>query len=711
MNSKTTIALTIMIAFILITPAIFMLQQIGPNNGPNLVHSQHISNTASKSFNFSFIQDHNFTSGIGNWTNGPSGAWAVVNDEAKSTLDQSSQMFDLSKWTKDVIVSYDFIMPTGANNVSAGLEITLRSNGVDAEAEAGCTKYRVMLSGCGNPIGSFMGLAIIKYINGILQTNWYYPTSYTDYAGNPSIWGTNIGMKLYNNTWMRATAGIIGNNIFVTWGNLTGNNTNTISMAIMDIGTQISGGYIGFRSYHTLSRIRNIMYNYPEISIPLRAGQSATIHFTSNYSGYSYTGTPLKGVLSDNNWVITTTNADIGAYSQYFTMTNATVSITRKITLSVFPDVTVSSVWYDGPSGVAEWYPANPVLANQPGGMVNQLYDPSVILDSDGYLKMWLSVNEPGVGQRTYFFQSVDGISWETNGWTNPLTNPPLDFQKLSVIKVNGIYQMVINTMDWTSGIFYFTSTNGIDWTIQNGGNPIIIPSLPWEDGTLSSPWIIYWGDEYFVTYSVGRAQGGMYEPFAGGIAHGPSLLSLTKYPNPLRLTSYDSKGNFSYALGGVKPVRYGSSWIALTTGISRSTYSQLSLAMSDDLLNWTSYPDYPAFPRNVQSWAYSMTYGGSMVIGYGGNNLGFWFNGANATGKEQIGFVSWGFQMPPENQVHALVNLTLLMFALGVVVGPMAWVVKLTKLKKAPTIGQVINIVIFIIVGMSAVGIAYSMV
>jgi hypothetical protein len=57
------------------------------------------------------------------------------------------------------------------------------------------------------------------------------------------------------------------------------------------------------------------------------------------------------------------------------------------------------------------------------------------------------------------------------------------------------------------------------------------------------------------------------------------------------------------------------------------------------------------------------------------------------------------------------MVNLILMMFALGVVVGPMAWVVKLTKLKKPPTIGEVIHVVIFIIVGLSAVGIMYGLV
>jgi hypothetical protein len=691
-----------------------------PSEGINLAHSQHISSTVSKSFNLSFIEDHNFTSGMGNWTNYPgSGTFYINGSELHVALPNDGLMYDPTQPTKDIIVTFDFQMPTSSNNASASFEIILRFNGIWGGGEAGATQYRVMFSACGTP-QPFRGITIFKYIAGVLQTNWYFPTTYTDYIGQPTIWGNVSDNRIYNNTWMRATAGIIGNNIFVTWQNLSGNNTNTLRMAVMDNGTPITQGYIGFRSYHTLARLRNIMYYYPDINIPLRAGQSATVHFTSNYSGYSYSGTPLKGVLSNNNWTISTTNADIGVYSQYFTMTNSTISITQKVTLSVFPDVTVPGYWYDGPPSSAQWYPGNPVLPNQPGPMADQIYDPSVILDSDGYLKMWVSVNIPAVGQRTFFFESADGISWGTNGWANPLTNPPLDYQKLSVVKVNGIYEMLINTMDWSAGLFYFKSTNGIDWVIQNNGNPVLVPSLSWEDGAMSSPWVVYWGGQYYVTYSVGRSFGNIWEPFADAGAHGTSLLSLTKYPNPLRLSSYDSKGNFSKALGGVKPIRFGNSWIALTTGISAQGFSQTSLAMSDDFLNWTSYPDYVAFPRYVdpinQSWAYSHTYTGSIVVGYGGNNLGFWFNAHNGT-NEQVGYVSWGFQMPPSyiHQTHLFLDLTILMFVIGIVVGVIAeGTNSLRKMQMRTTeqmVKSLLNMVIYIVIGIASLGILYSVV
>ena len=63
------------------------------------------------------------------------------------------------------------------------------------------------------------------------------------------------------------------------------------------------------------------------------------------------------------------------------------------------------------------------------------------------------------------------------------------------------------------------------------------------------------------------------------------------------------------------------------------------------------------------------------------------------------------------EQTVANLISLTLMMFALGVVVGPMAWVVKLTKLKKPPTIDQLVHVIIFIIVGLAAVGVTYSII
>jgi len=94
-----------------------------------------------------------------------------------------------------------------------------------------------------------------------------------------------------------------------------------------------------------------------------------------------------------------------------------------------------------------------------------------------------------------------------------------------------------------------------------------------------------------------------------------------------------------------------------------------------------------------------------STLTASGSGVVSFTYSGPWSEHEFEIEYTSISGSIGP------LVGLILLFFALGIVIMPVMWVVKLTKLKKPPTIDQVINVLVFIIVGLAAVGVVYTMI
>lgn len=88
---------------------------------------------------------------------------------------------------------------------------------------------------------------------------------------------------------------------------------------------------------------------------------------------------------------------------------------------------------------------------------------PAVIVDS-GIYKMWYSTEAPLA--KIGYAISPDGVSW-----AKLAANPVLDGEIPTVVKDGAIFRMwYVNT----GGIFYATSPNGVDWTVENGAAPVI---------------------------------------------------------------------------------------------------------------------------------------------------------------------------------------------------------------------------------------------
>jgi pimeloyl-ACP methyl ester carboxylesterase len=140
---------------------------------------------------------------------------------------------------------------------------------------------------------------------------------------------------------------------------------------------------------------------------------------------------------------------------------------------------------------------------------------PSVIHDSNFY-KIWYS----SMSSRWYsgedrfrirYGTSLNETDWTEDNWVLYGTPGAWDSggqsRGIFVIKTSeGSYHLWYTGMDsfWNLRIGYATSPDGINWTKQNGGQPVIIPTEPWELSNVSYPNIIYEDGLYQMWYGAG---------------------------------------------------------------------------------------------------------------------------------------------------------------------------------------------------------------
>ena len=128
---------------------------------------------------------------------------------------------------------------------------------------------------------------------------------------------------------------------------------------------------------------------------------------------------------------------------------------------------------------------------------------------------------------RLRYATSTDGINWDRlDGWASTIgadawaSSTSWDkggiARGISVLYRNGIYHL------WYAGtnennlaispfwrIGYATSIDGINWTKQNNGNPVIVPTKSWELNNASYPNVIYENGTYKMWYAAGYGDSG----------------------------------------------------------------------------------------------------------------------------------------------------------------------------------------------------------
>lgn len=654
------------------------------------------SPTGTKFFNLTFIENHNFTSGIGNWSV-TGGSWTCQGGEVYSSIGGTSYLKDSVNWIYDTILTVDMKQtPDPATPSSVATEFQVRQ-------QAGINDYYLMLGSGKSTDASYKFAEIVKRIGSAAQSNWHYPSTYYATAW-PQLTGVESFSESYNNTWERVIFSVVDHDLTATWHNLSESNGNAIRLSIQDSEAAggvdvISSGAIQLKSYICNTSIRQILYDYPNFPISITEDQSISVHFRSNFTSPTYSGEVNKGTLENGYWNFTATHDDIGVWNQTFYMTNATHNVSKNVVLSIFPDLTSEGDWYSG----------NPVVTPTDTGY-NQNFDPSVIVEENGALTMYFCVYQGSGVIRAYRYTSTDGFTWSGS----ILNDIPSPRDKLSVVRTDEGYFMVIG--DFTrDGLYLYQSSDGVSWEYHS---VILEPDLAWEEGAIQSPALVKDGDTWRLFYAAGRTPNdSIYEPRVYGMAYGADLTSLTKSPTPLSLTSYDTRGNFSYTLGSLKPNRLSSgAWLGVINGFSHGAThpSRMSVAMSNDLIHWYAYPEVAAFPIAEQPWENLMSYTGTWLED-GDGDIAFWFNGANGSNVEQIGIVSYGefdvVLVPPEysEAVYSMISLTVDMVGFGIVVAIVAgWVIPFSRAIKVgayrtvePMMKDLLKGVVFIIIAL----------
>ncbi|MCL4417932.1 MAG: C39 family peptidase, partial [Actinobacteria bacterium] len=121
---------------------------------------------------------------------------------------------------------------------------------------------------------------------------------------------------------------------------------------------------------------------------------------------------------------------------------------------------------------------------------------------------------------RLRYATSSDGVNWDRlDGWTSTINSDAWADSNawdkggiargISVLFKDGTYHLwYAGTNDsnltqypfWRIG--YATSTDGIHWTKQNNGNPVIIPTKSWEINNVAYPNVIYENGKYKMWYA-----------------------------------------------------------------------------------------------------------------------------------------------------------------------------------------------------------------
>ena len=156
--------------------------------------------------------------------------------------------------------------------------------------------------------------------------------------------------------------------------------------------------------------------------------------------------------------------------------------------------------------GISWMNTVSPVLTKgQPGAWDDfKVAIVGVIKDEQEYKLYYIGMQNQYSNWSLGLAVSQDGIHWQK--YSSPvLSANENEFQisAHSILKKDGIYYLYYNSylnLSDASKFYLATSTDGINWE-RYSGNPILIPSQTWENGSITNPSVIYNGNEFEMVY------------------------------------------------------------------------------------------------------------------------------------------------------------------------------------------------------------------
>jgi len=299
-----------------------------------------------------------------------------------------------------------------------------------------------------------------------------------------------------------------------------------------------------------------------------------------------------------------------------------------------------------------------------------------------------------------------NNYSWDSNN-----SGAPFLFQDGSTYYI--YWQGKNTTGNWSIGVASTSTINNASSWTQYAGNPILVGN---------------WGETYYAydasvlkvgsTYYLYYICGGYGVPARGtSLATSPDKFNWTRYGRVISPSSSYVSGIEATNILQLQSnlyVAYFTDWNASMLEITGDSYST-------DMLTWTDVNKYNTpFLTGLHAWDANGASSPSMIIDpTNAGQLLLAYQGDSGGDAWTIGVASVNFDVRPlafiDAQSRALVNLVFMIFAVGIVVGVVAEGTSSLRKMQMRTAEQMmkslLNMVIYIVIGMASLGIIYSMV
>ena len=304
-------------------------------------------------------------------------------------------------------------------------------------------------------------------------------------------------------------------------------------------------------------QFRLITGDFPNNSVTLGSDDLIPQDDYANHDTFSYVN------INGNPYFLSTSWTTGDHYVRLYTLPSNAVSLHGNCRTDFgdirFTDddgVTLLDYWMESYSFTPEEYSEysdNPIQSYTDDGMDWPI---CVLKDGSYFYKYYAKTY--GTDRKIYRAKSSDGKT----GWTDNPSTPVLEGKAgtkyaegvtcPNVWKENGTYKMLFSglyTGDGKWRTFYATSSDGVNWTVQNNDNPVLEPTEAWEYHC--EPWgLIKVGNTYYLWYN-NIGFGGSER--ATGLATSTDCITWTKdsnnpiFTNGRFMTNVVKYGNYYY--------------------------------------------------------------------------------------------------------------------------------------------------------------------
>jgi predicted GH43/DUF377 family glycosyl hydrolase len=236
---------------------------------------------------------------------------------------------------------------------------------------------------------------------------------------------------------------------------------------------------------------------------------------------------------------------------------------------------------------------------------------------------------------------STDGINWT---FPDIVLSPVIgtdwedDINRPVVVYKDSVFHM------WYTGQFrstysaigYATSKDGLFFTRQNDGRPVLSPVEPWEKVALMCPHVIW--DEEAQLWKMWYSGGEQYEPDALGYATSKDGIHWDRLPEPVFRPNPNVEFE-KYKVTAAQVVKRENDYLMFYIGFRDIDFASIGMARSKNGIdNWERYPGNPIIAPTPGSWDEDACYKPFAIREE--NRWMLWYNGRRR-GPEYIGLVT----------------------------------------------------------------------